>query len=524
VWRDALWMNVYDHGITGKMFRVLRSLYCNVESAVLLSSFSITPFFDIGSGVRQGCILSPILFSLFINTIIKELKKSEYGLTLMHGYDLQQKLCQLLFADDIVLLASNTQELQNLLNLLYQNSVTFRFFINYTKSMVLIFGDNRTTEVISQSYQFTIGNAVLDIVKQYKYLGLHITHNLSWSYHLEKLRNKCKSLISMGMITAKNARMMNMSVGMNIWESLARPTIEYGSEILFTEAFKQAETCQHYFGKRLLELKQSTCNSYIRGELGLWRMKTRRNMLALRYYKRLHQMDDSRLPKQMLLLQKRYVLMNNNNNDNNNNNNVNAVRYKLWYECIKDVMDELVIDEKDVDREEWNTICYRKLEKKEREDWLEELNKEKLQVYRKFKQDVEIEKFLLVSENRKGMLLMVKLRSGSHFLRIETGRYEIKNKKRLERHERLCLCCDMGKVEDEYHFLFECVLYHDERKRLYDDIMMHANVDVMNMHVDNKFKFVLSAGLFMIDHKIVQCVQDYLCICYDKRMQKIRTV
>jgi hypothetical protein len=328
----------------------------------------------------------------------------------------------------------------------------------------------------------------------------------------------------MGMITAKNARMMNMSVGMNIWESLARPTIEYGSEILFTEAFKQAETCQHYFGKRLLELKQSTCNSYIRGELGLWRMKTRRNMLALRYYKRLHQMDDSRLPKQMLLLQKRYVLMNNNNNDNNNNNNVNAVRYKLWYECIKDVMDELVIDEKDVDREEWNTICYRKLEKKEREDWLEELNKEKLQVYRKFKQDVEIETFLLISENRKGMLLMVKLRSGSHFLRIETGRYEIKNKKRLERHERLCLCCDMGKVEDEYHFLFECVLYHDERKRLYDDIMMHANVDVMNMHVDNKFKFVLSAGLFMIDHKIVQCVQDYLCICYDKRMQKIRTV
>jgi hypothetical protein len=120
------------------------------------------------------------------------------------------------------------------------------------------------------------------------------------------------------------------------------------------------------------------------------------------------------------------------------------------------------------------------------------------------------------------MLLMTKLRSGSHFLRIETGRYEIKNKKRLLRNERVCLCCAMDKVEDEYHFLFECVLYDDERMKLYDDIKQHAQVDIMNMDVNNKMKFVLSAGLFMIDHNIVKFVQDYLCVCYDKRMQKIR--
>jgi hypothetical protein len=222
------------------------------------------------------------------------------------------------------------------------------------------------------------------------------------------------------MMTAKNSRLMNISVGMNIWNSLARPTIEYGSEILFNELFKEAEICQHYFGKRLLELKQSTNNAFIRGELGFWRLKSRRCMLALRYYKRIHDMDESRLPKQMMAIQKRYV-------DDGMNDVIG--RNTLWYVSIRNVMNKYDINEADVSRDDWNTICYKKIDLKEREEWLVEMNKEKLHIYRKFKQDVQLEKYLVVGKNRRGMMLLVKLRSGSHFLRIETGRYEIKNKK-----------------------------------------------------------------------------------------------
>ena len=177
-----------------------------------------------------------------------------------------------------------------------------------------------------------------------------------------------------------------------------------------------------------------------------------------------------------------------------------------------------------INRVNWNALCYKKIEKTESEEWIVEMNKEKLRIYREFKQDMQFERYLKVSENRRGMLLLAKLRSGSHFLRIETGRYEVKNKKRLERNERVCLCCDMNKIEDEYHFLFECVLYRGERMKLYDDIKQHPNVDVMNMDDKNKLKFVLSCGLFMLEHNIVKCVQDYLCICYDKRLQMLKTI
>jgi hypothetical protein len=79
----------------------------------------------------------------------------------MDGYDLTQKVCQLLFADDIVLLTNNDKELQQLLDILFENSITFRFFINYTKSVVLIFGDDRALEIIKQAYEFKIINILV---------------------------------------------------------------------------------------------------------------------------------------------------------------------------------------------------------------------------------------------------------------------------------------------------------------------------------------------------------------------------
>ena len=56
------------------MWRVLRSIYENVESSVLVND-SQTRFFNIDTGLRQGCLLSPILFALYINGLAEEINK-----------------------------------------------------------------------------------------------------------------------------------------------------------------------------------------------------------------------------------------------------------------------------------------------------------------------------------------------------------------------------------------------------------------------------------------------------------------
>ena len=61
VWRAGLWKRLWEEGVRGKMWRVVKGMYQTVESAVLVGDES-TEWFKLEAGVRQGCVMSPILF------------------------------------------------------------------------------------------------------------------------------------------------------------------------------------------------------------------------------------------------------------------------------------------------------------------------------------------------------------------------------------------------------------------------------------------------------------------------------
>ena len=58
------------------MWRVVKGMYSVVQSAVLVGNEQ-TEWFDLCTGVRQGCVMSPILFSLFINGLAREMRKGK---------------------------------------------------------------------------------------------------------------------------------------------------------------------------------------------------------------------------------------------------------------------------------------------------------------------------------------------------------------------------------------------------------------------------------------------------------------
>ena len=73
VWRDGLWLKLWDMGVKGKMWRVVKGMYEASKSAVLLDGEK-SNMFNIEQGVAQGCSLSLILFSVFINDLLKEVE------------------------------------------------------------------------------------------------------------------------------------------------------------------------------------------------------------------------------------------------------------------------------------------------------------------------------------------------------------------------------------------------------------------------------------------------------------------
>ena len=62
VWRDGLWKRLSDSGVQGKVWRLLRAGYVTIKSYVLCDGEQ-SQWFDSAVGVRQGCVLYPVLYS-----------------------------------------------------------------------------------------------------------------------------------------------------------------------------------------------------------------------------------------------------------------------------------------------------------------------------------------------------------------------------------------------------------------------------------------------------------------------------
>ena len=92
---NLLWEIINSLGVGGRMFNALKSLYTSVNSCVRVNGY-LTEWFDVKSGLRRGCSLSSVLFSLFINDFALSIKSLGAGVDV--GAD--DKVSILLYADD----------------------------------------------------------------------------------------------------------------------------------------------------------------------------------------------------------------------------------------------------------------------------------------------------------------------------------------------------------------------------------------------------------------------------------------
>jgi hypothetical protein len=120
VWHAEVKRKLSQYGSHCRMYAALCSLYAGCESTIRLSGvLGCTELCPIETGVRQSCILSPLLYSLFINDAAVELKHkhNHRGVPVLVGP--HACLALLLYADDFALLSENAAAVAELMAALH---------------------------------------------------------------------------------------------------------------------------------------------------------------------------------------------------------------------------------------------------------------------------------------------------------------------------------------------------------------------------------------------------------------------
>src|SRR5262249_3171451 len=119
------------------------------------------------AGVQQGAPLSPSFFAIILNDLDSELRANNAGSVSLQDI----KICSLLYADDLVLLAESPDKLLHSLAVLYDYTQRWGLRINAAKSNVLVF---RNPGRFSDNTLWKLGRSdqTLQMVDQYKYLGV----------------------------------------------------------------------------------------------------------------------------------------------------------------------------------------------------------------------------------------------------------------------------------------------------------------------------------------------------------------
>lgn len=213
--RSVIWNAMYNNNCNFKLLNILKNLFDDVKIQVINSNFQSTSFCPT-TGVLQGSVLSPHLYSIFINTLPQLLRNNTIHPSI-------REINCLLFADDVVLI-SDPDKMQDLLNICEQHSLLNGYRWSPTKCMVLSSTDDPTN-----APSYTLYNTPLKNAKHIRYLGLQFNHlGLDSQALITSLREKVST--SMHRIHQIGARMNGFSLPLSIkiYKQFIRPKIEYG--------------------------------------------------------------------------------------------------------------------------------------------------------------------------------------------------------------------------------------------------------------------------------------------------------
>lgn len=232
-------------GIDNKDLQIIKNLYWN-QKAQIRHKGELSDEIEIQRGVRQGCVLSPLLFNIYSEEIFnKTLYDSTKGI-LVNGI----RINNIRFADDAVVFADSLEDLQSMMNDLSMHSLEYGIEINITKTKYMVISKNPP-----QPGMLTINNKIIEKVETTTYLGSTVRENWDHSVEIRCRIEKARSTF-IRMSGLFKCHFLNLPTRVRLLRCYVFPVLLYGAETwTVTEAAsKRLDAFEMWLYRRILRI------------------------------------------------------------------------------------------------------------------------------------------------------------------------------------------------------------------------------------------------------------------------------
>ena len=270
--RRILWRRCLNRGICPDGVDILKQLFDHNSAQLVVNGRKSRPY-HIESGVLQGSVLSPCLYSIFIDDLAKELDnfhKVEVG---------SVEINCTMYADDIALFADQAWKLQELLDICSAHAVKNRYRFSAAKC----------ESISDEGNEFMIHGEVMTSTKVFKYLGVEMgRYGIEYKQYLTRRTDETKraadKLIGMGM----NLGGLPLKAASILYKVFIRPKLEASMCILPTlkNVHVKLDVAQSGILRRILRTGKTASSAICRSLLQVPRMYHRVKWLRTRFIRR----------------------------------------------------------------------------------------------------------------------------------------------------------------------------------------------------------------------------------------------
>ena len=215
------------YGINGKLLKAVQSLYERSEACVRVCREE-GEWFRVGVGLRQGCVMSPWLFNVFMDGVMKEVRESvgDVGATMWDARrNTEWKVEWLMFADDTVLVGDSEEKLERLVQEFGRVCHRWKLAVNEGKSKVMRIGKNGEENEVNVS----LNGRRMEEVETYRYLGVDISNDSGMGEEVNhRIGEARKAWGALKDVWKKRHISREAKVGM--YEGIIEPSLMYGCE------------------------------------------------------------------------------------------------------------------------------------------------------------------------------------------------------------------------------------------------------------------------------------------------------